>query len=495
MILKKKAYHLSTVTSDSEQALRPRSEQKRNRTITQGSAKRSKGEPFLEMNRKNRPKESTGNMGNEGNVSRHPEERTNPRSPLPIKRTVSMKRKVKESIREKLLSLYSRAMGSPVAHKHSNKHSGINNEQDNHAENTAVTTAHDINKNDKQTNSNNDGSMSARANVYVHMHSRNGKEHDNQSRATTAKESSLAKRSEYMNFLPFGGVEDSLSSTAAPAPKCVKRVRKKRKHRPRLPEYVMDRLNGHFKKLVQAELYGGNDSVCKLGDGEIRSEDIRRLRASPDQAGTDAWLNDEVINSATSLGKDLKWGKDVYILNTQTVGLLYRGELQLNNTQGKEKYEERLTRIAKRLIKSNRKGQLGTIVDSSIVIAPSLVGGFHWVSFVADKKKRQITLLDSLHSATATDSDKIARALSNLLCAVEKQSIPPQGQTKREFTFQGHFADYPTQPNGSDCGIFAFLGVHAVCSGAQPAVDEKALQSWRDFLAFAILQCGTLSQN
>lgn len=407
----------------------------------------------------------------------------------PIKRTILMKRTAQESIREKLLKQLPLGIHIDTKPDKEDSHSYTNRKN--------ITIGKPVDFRDKPNEKYVRPVVSTKRsrNIHSKLHQRTAMERSSGLNVSHDQKQSVLKMVQYMPVLPVGEMCSSAFSRTAPISSGNEVETNNRRQRPQVSTEMKHRLKDLFRKLKEAETNSGNTCVCKLGDGEIRSDDIRRLVTSPKLRGTDAWLNDELINSVTSLGEHLNWTKDAYILNSQTVETIIRAEVEVNNTQDRDRYEEQLNRMARRLIKSNRKGQLGTIVDASFVIAPTLVGGAHWVTFVVEKKNRKITLLDSLHLGTAQNFDIITRALSNFLCAVEKQADLSCAELTKRFIFEGRYLAYPTQSNGSDCGIFSFLGVHTISSGMQPAVDEKSIRAWRYYLALMILQHGTWSGN
>lgn len=407
----------------------------------------------------------------------------------PIKRTISMKIRAQESIRDKLLRMFPLGTDNQALKNIERVNANVSNVEMNAGVWTPDAPTRLINKMCGSPA----GSTTKSTNKHHNLKSRDPTDHGPYSTSIRSKETTFPGTLQYMPTLPFRENCSSSASRTLHTSSFTKQSTETARHTPRISKNIKNLLKCHFTNLIQAEVNNRNSCVCRMGDAEIRSDDIRRLTALPKPGKTDAWLNDELINSATSLGDHLKWTNDVYILNTQTVEAIYRAELELNTPQNKNKFEDRLNRITRRLIKSNRKGQRGTIVDASVIVAPTLVGGIHWVTFVAEKKKRKITLLDSLHSSTAPGSEKIAQALSHFLCMVEEQSRSPVGFPAASYTFEGLLSDYPKQSNGSDCGIFTFLAVHTICSGVQPAVDDESIQAWRRFLAFVILQHATWS--
>ena len=179
-------------------------------------------------------------------------------------------------------------------------------------------------------------------------------------------------------------------------------------------------------------------------------------------------------------------------MNSQTVqSIIYYG----NNV-------DKLGRIVKGTLKMKRKGQIQTIDNADLVLAPTLVGGNHWVCFVINRNHWEISLINSLPEESAPDSEGVAKALANFMSALEieidnrkhgledelnKKELDMRDPYEREYIYRNQLQNFPMQNNWSDCGIFTFLAVYSIATDKKPAVDQTSIVKWRSYLTMLLL--------
>ena len=74
-----------------------------------------------------------------------------------------------------------------------------------------------------------------------------------------------------------------------------------------------------IKRLEQRSEHTDRTPI-RIGDAEIRLSNINQLMSVPTRSmDTNSWLDDEIVNGLTSLGKILGWDKNVFVMNSQTV--------------------------------------------------------------------------------------------------------------------------------------------------------------------------------
>lgn len=255
---------------------------------------------------------------------------------------------------------------------------------------------------------------------------------------------------------------------------------------PTWSRYQQTKLDGQIKQLNEE---GSDNCSVTIGDAKLTFPCIKRLISTPGEEPRELWLDDETINGMTGVIAS-RWTRNddkIVYMNSHAVNLLYHLMFHSGQFQHYTR-EQRKSSFNRAVVKSSimRTGQLVSLRESSVVFAPALLDGQHWIGVILRRDVRKAFLLDSGGQSNRLEAQRTVKALSALMRTIDAQDGPSGSYDIEEI-------DFPKQENGFDCGMFVILAAYALASGRRPCVKPDSIQRWRKWVATTLLEEGLRS--